>query len=144
MYSREKVSRSSAGVSNHALERILGQLPKGEAFQPSLKRTLIDGVWWDLGAGIVGTAAKTEEIDKHVLTVPECHCFEQRLFLGWMKGKRHTQEIYQLKIIKTLCLFRFDLQAVSLAVTCERLKYGRTITLPALMKLPIRKSLIVG
>src|SRR4030095_490167 len=99
---------------------------------------------WDIGAWIVGAAAEPKQIDENFLAIFECSGFEQSLLLGGMKGERHTQEIDQLKIRKALRLFRFHLQAVSLAVARKCLKYARTITLPAFMKLPIRKNLIVG
>jgi hypothetical protein len=65
-------------------------LPKGEAFQPPPKRTLIDGARWDVGAGIVGAAPEPEQIHEDFLAIFECRGFEQRLLLGGMKRERHA------------------------------------------------------
>src|SRR5262245_41127539 len=109
-----------------------------------LRQPLINRARRDVSAGIVGAAAKTEQIYQNFLPIFERGGFQQCLFLGGMKGERHTQQINQLKIRKPLRLLRFHLQAMSLAVARKCLKYARTVTLPAFMKLSIRESFIVS
>src|SRR5262245_32062625 len=120
---------------------------KHNSLKPADRRSilfLINRAWRDLGAGIIGAATEPEQIHENFLPIFERGGFEQCLFLGGMKGERHTQQINQLKIRKPLRLLRFHLQAMSLAVTRKCLKYARTVTLPAFMKPSIRERFIVS